>query len=43
MWVPYPLSYATWEELAQQSGFSSTRLLATVPSRFFREIYSAAS
>jgi ubiquinone/menaquinone biosynthesis C-methylase UbiE len=43
MWVPYPLSYATWEALAQQSGFGSTRLLATVPSRFFREIYSAAS
>jgi ubiquinone/menaquinone biosynthesis C-methylase UbiE len=43
MWVPYPLSYAIWEELAQQSGFSNTRLLATVPSRFFREIYSAAS
>ena len=43
MWVPYPLSYPTWEVLAQQSGFSGTRLLATVPSRFFGEIYSAAS
>lgn len=43
MWVPYPLSYPTWEALAQQSGFSGTRLLATVPSRFFGEIYSAAS
>jgi ubiquinone/menaquinone biosynthesis C-methylase UbiE len=43
MWVPYPLSYPTWEALALQSGFSGTRLLATVPSRFFGEIYSAAS
>ena len=43
MWVPYPLSYPTWEALAQQNGFNSTRLLATVPSRFFGEIYSAAS
>ncbi len=43
MWVPYPLSYPTWEALARQNGFSDTRLLATVPSRFFGEIYSAAS
>jgi ubiquinone/menaquinone biosynthesis C-methylase UbiE len=43
MWVPYPLSYPTWEGLAQESGFSDTRLLARVPSRFFGEIYSAAS
>jgi ubiquinone/menaquinone biosynthesis C-methylase UbiE len=43
MWVPFPLSYPTWEALAQESGFSDTRLLARVPSRFFGEIYSAAS
>jgi ubiquinone/menaquinone biosynthesis C-methylase UbiE len=41
MWVPYPLSYGTWEALARHSGFTQTRLLATVPSRFFGEIYSA--
>jgi ubiquinone/menaquinone biosynthesis C-methylase UbiE len=42
-WVPYPLSYPTWEALARASGFVETRLLATVPSRFLREIYSALS
>ena len=43
MWVPYPFSYPTWEVLARQNGFSGTQLLATVPSRFFGEIYSAVS
>lgn len=43
MWVPYPLSYNTWETLAQHNGFTSTRLLATRPSRFLGEMYSAVS
>ncbi len=43
MWVPYPLSYGTWEALARQNGFTQTQLLAKVPSRFFGEIYSAVS
>lgn len=43
MWVPYPLSYPTWEKLASANGFVQTRLLATTPSRFLREIYSSAS
>ena len=42
-WVPYPFSYHTWEVLARQNGFSAIQLLATVPSRFFGEIYSAVS
>jgi ubiquinone/menaquinone biosynthesis C-methylase UbiE len=42
-WVPYPLSYPTWAALAQHNGFRTTRLLATVPSRFLGEIYAAAS
>jgi SAM-dependent methyltransferase len=42
-WVPYPLSYPTWEALAQANGFAQTRLLTTQPSRFLREIYSALS
>jgi len=42
-WVPYPLSYPTWEALATREGFAQTRLLTTVPSRFLREIYSAVS
>jgi SAM-dependent methyltransferase len=43
MWVPYPLAYPTWEQLASANGFVQTRLLATTPSRFLREIYSAES
>ena len=42
-WVPYPLSYSSWESLARRSGFAQTRLLATTPSRFLGEIYSAVS
>lgn len=40
-WVPHPLSYATWERLAAECGFSGTRRIGSVPSRFFGEIYSA--
>jgi SAM-dependent methyltransferase len=43
IWVPHPLSYRTWEALAKAQGFATTRLLATVPSRFLGEIYSALS
>ena len=42
-WVPYPLSYRTWEALARRNGFDDTWLLATRPSRFHGEIYAAAS
>lgn len=42
-WVPHPLSYSTWTELAQRSGFEHTELLATRPSRFLGRIYAAAS
>jgi ubiquinone/menaquinone biosynthesis C-methylase UbiE len=40
-WVPHPLSYPAWEALAEANGFVGMRLLATQPSRFLREIYSA--
>jgi ubiquinone/menaquinone biosynthesis C-methylase UbiE len=43
MWVPYPLSYPTWEGLALRNSFSDTQLLEKVPSRFLGEIYSALS
>jgi SAM-dependent methyltransferase len=43
LWVPHPLSYPTWEDLARRVGLRDTRLLAVVPSRFLREIYSAVS
>jgi len=42
-WVPYPFSYPTWESIARRVGFQDTRMLATYPSRFMGEIYSAAS
>lgn len=41
MWVPHPLSFETWRKLAPQAGFTEPRLLATHPSRFLREFYSA--
>ncbi len=42
-WVPYPLSYPTWEALADRNGFVGTRLLAARPSRFLGEIYSSVT
>jgi ubiquinone/menaquinone biosynthesis C-methylase UbiE len=42
-WVPYPLSFETWRTLADASGFTDTRRLATVPSRFLGRIFSAES
>jgi ubiquinone/menaquinone biosynthesis C-methylase UbiE len=43
MWVPYPFSYATWEQMARQQRFIETTLLARVPSRFLGGMYAAAS
>ena len=40
-WVPFPLSYPTWKTLAARIGFAEIQLLATRPSRFMGEIYSA--
>ncbi len=42
-WVPYPLSYPTWEALARKNGFTQTRQIANRPSRFLGAIYSAVS
>ena len=41
LWVPYPLSFETWRGMAPQAGLTEPRLLATHPSRFLREFYSA--
>ncbi len=43
MWVPYPLSFETFRELSPRAGFGEPKLLATVPSRFLHEFYSAAA
>jgi len=40
-WVPYPLSFETWRQVAVANGFSEPRHLAIHPSRFLRGIYSA--
>ncbi|TMD61841.1 MAG: class I SAM-dependent methyltransferase [Chloroflexi bacterium] len=43
MWVPHPLSIATWRDLAARAGLRETRELHAVPSRFLGRIYSALS
>ena len=40
-WVPHPLSFETFRELAPHGGFSEPRLLAKHPSSFLHEFYSA--
>lgn len=42
-WVPHPMSFETWRALADASGFSGTRKLTSVPSRFLGRIFSAES
>jgi ubiquinone/menaquinone biosynthesis C-methylase UbiE len=41
LWVPHPLSFETFRSIASQAGFGTPQLLATVPSRFLRQFYSA--
>lgn len=40
-WVPYPLSFGTFKSVATAAGFEEPRLVATHPSRFLQEFYSA--
>lgn len=42
-WVPFPLSFPAWQRVARDSGFQTTRLLASRPSRFLGAIYAALS
>jgi len=42
-WVPHPLSFDTFRELARRTGFGQPCLLAKHPSSFLREFYSAIS
>ena len=41
--VPHPVPFARWQTLSRDAGFAHTKLLARRPSRFLREIFSAAS
>jgi len=40
-WVPYPVSYAVFQKIAEQSGFIDTELLEKIPSAYWNEMYSA--
>ena len=43
LWVPHPLSFETFHDLAPRAGFIEPRLLAKHPSSFLREFYSAVT
>jgi ubiquinone/menaquinone biosynthesis C-methylase UbiE len=43
LWVPHPLTFETFSALAPKTGFTESRLLAKVPSRFLKEFYSAVT
>lgn len=40
-WVPYPLSFHTFEKLAKSAQLQKPELLGTIPSHFLHEIYAA--
>ena len=42
-WVPHPLSFASWQQLAARCGLADTALLAARPSRYLGRIYAAVS
>ena len=42
-WVPYPMSFETWRRVAEDAGFTGTKEIADVPSRFLGRMYSALS
>lgn len=42
-WVPWPLSYPTWVQLAERVGLRETRKIGEVPSRFLGTMYAAVS
>jgi hypothetical protein len=41
IWVPYPVDSEAFTLLAAQAGLSEPDVLARIPSRFLREMYSA--
>jgi len=40
-WVPYALSFETFKQLAEQTGFTNIKLLEKIPSEYWNEMYSA--
>ncbi|MBE0695957.1 MAG: class I SAM-dependent methyltransferase [Anaerolineaceae bacterium] len=43
IWVPYPLSLASWQKFAAHAGYTQTTRLGGYPSRFMGEIFSTVS
>lgn len=43
IWVPHPLSYPTWEKLANKTVLEKTEKIGAYPSRFLGEIFGAMS
>jgi hypothetical protein len=41
LWVPHPISYSRWPDIAASAGFQHTQLLDTAPSSFLKGFYSA--
>ena len=42
-YVPHPISFARWMDLAPEAGFTAPRLLHRVPSRFLGAIYGCVA
>ena len=42
-WVPWPIGYERWTQLAATIGLLDTRRIGEVPSRFLGSIYAAVS
>jgi ubiquinone/menaquinone biosynthesis C-methylase UbiE len=42
-WVPWPIGFRSWAELAVRVGLLDTRKVGEVPSRFLGSIYAAVS
>ena len=42
-WVPWPIGYGRWKQLAAEIGLVDTRRIGEVPSRFLGSIYAAVS
>jgi ubiquinone/menaquinone biosynthesis C-methylase UbiE len=42
-WVPFPLSFPTFEREAHNAGFSKIALLEKIPSTYWDEMYSAVA
>ncbi len=40
-WVPYPLSFATFQGEAAKAGFSEIHILERIPSTYWNEMYAA--